>query len=140
MTIQQALDTINGAEIMSLNVPIRKLQSAVLALTSAAKRCMIYDKQVDSGELVKPPVQSEWVYHRLACTATCKRCNFERQLDDDYGAAIACPNCGAVMVKPANRECANCGRFREGDGCGAFVDNCMTDCDAYSNWIPKGGY
>lgn len=32
MTTQQALDTINGAEIMSLNVPIRKLQSAVLAL------------------------------------------------------------------------------------------------------------
>lgn len=139
MTTQQALDTINGAEIMSLNVPIRKLQVAVLALMRAAKRCILYDKQVDSGELVKP-VTSEWQYRMAAGAATCKRCGFERLLDDNFGAAVACPNCGASMVKPADRECANCGRFREGNGCGAFVDNCMTDYDAYSNWIPKGGY
>lgn len=137
MTIKQALDTINGAEIMSLSVPIRKLQSAVLTLMSAAKRCEIYDKQIDSGELIKP-VQSEWQYRMTAGAAACKRCGFERLLDDNFGAAVACPNCGASMVKPADRECANCGRFREGDGCGAFVDNCMSDYDAYSNWIPKG--
>ena len=36
------------------------------------------------------------------------------------------------------RECANCGRFnRENYGCGFYVNNCMIDGDAYSNWIPK---
>ena len=53
MTTQQALDTINGAEIMSLNVPIRKLQSAVVALLSAARRCLKYDKQLVDGELAQ---------------------------------------------------------------------------------------
>lgn len=53
MTIKQALETINGAEIISLNVPIRKLRSAVLKLMIATKRCEIYDKQIDSGELVR---------------------------------------------------------------------------------------
>ena len=37
------------------------------------------------------------------------------------------------------RECANCGRFnKETRGCGRYVDDCMIDGDAYSNWIPKG--
>lgn len=139
MTTPQALKTVWGAKITSSNVPDDELKTALLVLRSAAARCLVYDKQVDSGELIKP-VTSEWQYRMAAGAATCKRCGFERQLDDNYGAAIACPNCGAVMVKPANRECANCGRFREGDGCGAFIDNCMTDYDAYSNWIPKGGY
>ena len=53
MTIKQALETINGAEIMSLNTPIRKLQMAVVALMSAAKRCMSYDEQFFNGELEK---------------------------------------------------------------------------------------
>ena len=51
MTIKQALETINGAEIMSINIPIRKLQSAVLSLMSAAKRCMKYDEDFRNGEL-----------------------------------------------------------------------------------------
>ena len=38
-----------------------------------------------------------------------------------------------------NRECANCGRFCEGEGCGEYVDTCMQDYDAYSNWTPKEG-
>ena len=38
-----------------------------------------------------------------------------------------------------NRECANCGRFCEGEGCGEYVETCMQDHDAYSNWTPKEG-
>lgn len=29
--------------------------------------------------------------------AVCSVCGFERHLDDDFGNAIACPNCGAKM-------------------------------------------
>lgn len=36
-----------------------------------------------------------------------------------------------------NRECANCDRFQGKYGCGRYVDSCMQDGDAYSNWLPK---
>lgn len=71
MTTKQALETINGAEIMSLNTPIRKLQAAVLALMSAAKRCMSYDEQFFNGELEK-------VVH----CCDCKNCTAFQQFAD----------------------------------------------------------
>lgn len=38
-----------------------------------------------------------------------------------------------------NRECSNCGRFIcTGYGCGKYVDDCMKDGNAYSNWIAIG--
>lgn len=76
MTTQQALDTINGAEIMSLNVPIRKLQSAVLALMSAARRCLRYDKQVDEGELVRVIRCKDCAHNGLF---DCPLCYIEKQ-------------------------------------------------------------
>lgn len=40
--------------------------------------------------------------------------------------------------KKDQRECANCGRFNKNThGCGKYVDDCMKDGDAYSNWIPQ---
>ena len=37
-----------------------------------------------------------------------------------------------------SRRCENCGRFKDRKhGCGEYVDTCMQDGDAYSNWIPK---
>ncbi len=53
MTTKEAFDVINGAEIMALNVPIRKLQLAIVSLMTAAKRAMRYDKQIIDGELVE---------------------------------------------------------------------------------------
>lgn len=36
------------------------------------------------------------------------------------------------------RKCANCGRFNiESHGCGEYVEDCMQNYNAYSNWIPK---
>jgi hypothetical protein len=35
------------------------------------------------------------------------------------------------------RKCANCGRSDGWNGCGEYVENCMQNYDAYSNWIPK---
>lgn len=43
-----------------------------------------------------------------------------------------------MMAGFDDRECANCGRFNKSiHGCGDYVDTCMKDHDAYSNWIPK---
>ena len=44
-----------------------------------------------------PVVHGEWKYHRKKGVATCTNCSFERRLDDNFGAAIACSNCGASM-------------------------------------------
>ena len=64
MTTKQALETINGAEIMSINTPIRKLQAAVLSLMSAARRCMKYDEEFFKGEL-----------ERVVHCCDCKNCS-----------------------------------------------------------------
>lgn len=96
---------------------------------------MFNENQARYIESLRLPVKSTWRYRKDV--AVCERCGFERQLDTHFGAAIACPNCAARMQLPEDRECATCGRFREGDGCGAWVDNCMNDYDAYSNWIPR---
>lgn len=42
-----------------------------------------------------PVVHGRWKYGTRA--AVCSECGFERHLDDNYGRAIACPNCGAKM-------------------------------------------
>lgn len=46
---------------------------------------------VDAVEMV----HGYWKYGTRA--AVCSECGFERHLDDDYGAANACPNCCAKM-------------------------------------------
>lgn len=38
-----------------------------------------------------------WKYYHKQNKAVCTSCNFERDLDVNFGKAIACPNCGAKM-------------------------------------------
>ncbi len=45
-------------------------------------------------ELVR---HGRWKYYNKQGIAVCTACSFERKLDDDFGAAICCPNCGAKM-------------------------------------------
>ena len=40
---------------------------------------------------------SNWKYYHKQNKAVCTSCSFERDLDDNFGKAIACPNCGAKM-------------------------------------------
>ena len=40
--------------------------------------------------------QGQWKYGARA--AVCSECGFERHLDDNFGSAIACPNCNTRMV------------------------------------------
>lgn len=44
---------------------------------------------------VAPVLHGRWKYGTRA--AICTNCGFERNLDDNFGRAISCPNCGAKM-------------------------------------------
>lgn len=52
-----------------------------------------YAPAVDAVEVV----HAKWVYYKKKDIAVCSSCSFERKLDDDFGKAISCPNCGADM-------------------------------------------
>ena len=41
-----------------------------------------------------------WKYYHKQNKAVCTSCSFERDLDTNFGKAIACPNCGAYMPQP----------------------------------------
>ena len=49
-------------------------------------------------------VRSSWRYCRKLNKAVCTSCSFERDLDHDFGRAIACPNCGAKIGKEDEHE------------------------------------
>ena len=42
---------------------------------------------------------AKWKHFHKQNKAVCTNCSFERDLSADFGAAIACPNCGAIMEK-----------------------------------------
>lgn len=60
--------------------------------TKAAFRSIVYQQPLIDDA---PVVHGRWKYGTRA--AVCSECGFERHLDDNYGRAIACPNCGAKM-------------------------------------------
>ena len=47
---------------------------------------------------------AKWKYFHKQNKAVCTSCSFERDLDTDFGRAIACPNCGARMDKEDEHE------------------------------------
>ena len=46
----------------------------------------------------------QWKYFRKQNKAVCTNCSFERDLDANFGKAVACPNCGAYMPQPPKGE------------------------------------
>lgn len=46
---------------------------------------------------VAPVVHGRWKYYHKQGKAVCTNCSFERSVDDNFGRAVACPNCGAKM-------------------------------------------
>lgn len=46
---------------------------------------------------VAPVIFARWKYYHKQNIAVCTHCSFERDLDVDFGRAVACPNCGARM-------------------------------------------
>ena len=45
-----------------------------------------------------------WMYYHKQNKAVCASCGFERDLDANFGKAIACPNCGAYMPQQQKGE------------------------------------
>lgn len=50
---------------------------------------------IDNGVTVHE--RGNWKYYHKQNKAVCTNCSFERDLDANFGKAIACPNCGARM-------------------------------------------
>ncbi len=62
--------------------------------------CIEAVKDIPAAD-VAPVVHGRWKYYRKQGVATCTICSFERKLDDDFGRAVSCPNCGAKIDKEA---------------------------------------
>lgn len=56
---------------------------------------LIADHLLANGVVVRET--GEWKYYRKKGIAVCTSCSFERKVDDNFGRAVACPNCGADM-------------------------------------------
>ena len=56
-----------------------------------------FDIQNMIPEDVVPVVHGKWKYFQKKNIAVCTNCSFERNLDDNFGRAVSCPNCGAKM-------------------------------------------
>ena len=51
----------------------------------------------DAVKVFAPVRRGRWKYYRKQGIAVCTWCSFERKLDDNFGRAVSCPNCGAKM-------------------------------------------
>lgn len=60
-----------------------------------------YQKE-DNGVTVQEC--GNWKYYHKQNKAVCIRCGFERDLDANFGKAIACPNCGVYMPQQPKGE------------------------------------
>lgn len=58
--------------------------------------CETERKKSDDKSTVHQEV-ARWKDFRKQGIAVCTACSFERKLDDNFGRAVACPNCGARM-------------------------------------------
>ena len=78
MTTKEAFKIVHGAEISATNVPIRKLQSALLVILTAANRAMKYDKHFmdeNSVDMVAVPDCSKCYYNgEIAHWDQCDHC------------------------------------------------------------------
>ena len=61
---------------------------------------LLADVLLANGVVVRE--KGEWKYYRKQGIAVCTSCSFERKVDDNFGMAVACPNCGADMRKGEN--------------------------------------
>ena len=62
----------------------------------------IADHLISNGVTVQEC--GNWKYYHKQNKAVCTSCSFERDLDANFGKAIACPNCGAYMPQPPKGE------------------------------------
>lgn len=56
---------------------------------------IIADHLISNGVTVQEC--GSWKYYHKQNIAVCTECGFERDLDENFGRAVSCPNCGAYM-------------------------------------------
>ena len=64
-------------------------------LQNIRNKISYYEAAVEA--LKNPVVHSKWKYYHKQGKAVCMNCSFERGVDDNFGRAVACPNCGSRM-------------------------------------------
>ena len=83
---------------------------------------------------------SKWcnTCHRNELTGVWQSCNADCPVfgKDFEELAKIVVSIQGIKIKD-ERCCDNCGRLDGWNGCGEYVEDCMQDYDAYSNWIPK---
>lgn len=84
---KDALKTAYHGDKNVIRAEMNGVRAAIHILKHHASHC----GTVDAVEVV----HGHWKYGTRV--AVCSECGFERHLDDNFGAAIACPNCGADM-------------------------------------------
>lgn len=74
-------------------IPYRTVQN----WEAGVNKCPDYLLNLMKFRLDHKEKHGHWKYGTRA--AVCSECGFERNLDDNFGAAIACPNCGTDMER-----------------------------------------
>lgn len=89
------------AECIERAAAVKSVLRMRMPENSVAQNRMLSIIQMDILKLpaadVAPVVHGRWKYYHKQNKAVCTRCSFERDLDENFGAAISCPNCGAKM-------------------------------------------
>jgi len=93
-----ATDTIRGEypEMVKFKEMADEYIGYVDALDQVDDWLCGYPYVVESDE-AEPVKHSQWKYYYKQGKAVCMNCSFERNLDDNFGRAVSCPNCGAKM-------------------------------------------
>lgn len=77
------------------------IEQAITAITELLSRAEAAEARAEAAEKkaadVRPVVRGQWKCFHKQNKAVCTVCSFERDLYQNFGAAIACPNCGADM-------------------------------------------
>ena len=93
--------TVDAVPVDEIRVDFERLclenQEAVLNVSICGKPNEV---KLPFCKEVAEVVHGRWKYGTRA--AVCSECGFERNLDDNFGAAIACPNCGSKMDGDGN--------------------------------------
>ena len=92
---------------MSRLIYAEELKTALISCRDLGRRsCEAVAKVIDEQPTIEavPVVHGEWKYYKKQGIAVCTNCSFERKLDNDFGKAITCPNCGADMRKGGENQ------------------------------------
>lgn len=73
------------------------LQTAMISWSTDLLQALIIEIEEAPILDYAPVMLGKWKYYHKQNRAVCTACSFERNLDDDFGRAISCPNCGARM-------------------------------------------